>query len=91
METGANTAHVIRDRIGPVCDTVEHKARQARRAIVRGKQTAEDFAADAALRVRKHPLGAVTAAIAAGVMAGAMAGGLVGLTAGWLARGRRAA
>lgn len=86
METGLNSVNTVRDQIEPVFETVEKKARRARRAFIKGRHTAEDLAADAALRVRRRPLGAVTAA----AVAGAMAGGLFGLVFGWLARGRRA-
>ncbi len=86
METGVNTTHAIRDQIEPVFETVEKKARQARRAIVKGRHTAEDLVADTTLRVRRQPL----RALAAATLVGAIAGGLCGMTFGWAARGRRA-
>jgi len=85
METGVNTVNTIRDQVAPVLETVEEKARRARRAIVKGRHTAEDLVADTSLRVRRHPLRAVAAA----TCVGAVAGGLFGLTVGWLVRGHR--
>jgi ElaB/YqjD/DUF883 family membrane-anchored ribosome-binding protein len=81
-----NATGTIKDQIEPMLDTVETKARQARRAIARGRHGAEDFVAGTTLRVRRHPLQAVAVA----TLAGALAGSLVGLTLGWQAGSRRA-
>lgn len=86
METGVNTVNTIRDQVVPVLETVEERARRARRAIVKGRHTAEDLVADTTLRVRRHPL----RALAAATCIGAMAGGLFGLAVGWLVRAPRA-
>lgn len=81
MATAAFTTmarDVLTARMSPVFDMVQENARQVRRAVVRGRHTAEDLVAGAALQVRRHPLGAVTAAICTGLAAGALVGFFVG-------------
>ena len=72
------------ERLGPVLDAVEEKARRARRAIVKGRYVAEDLAHETTQQVRRRPLMAI--AIATG--AGAVAGCLFGFALGWRSHGR---
>ena len=65
-------------RVGPALKALEENVRQVRRAVVHGRHAAEDMAAGAALRVRRHPLGTVAAALGAGLLAGAVTGFLCG-------------
>lgn len=69
---------VLTARMGPLLDMIQENARHLRRALVRGRHAAEDLAAGAALQVRQHPLGSVTAAVCAGLAAGVLAGFFVG-------------
>jgi ElaB/YqjD/DUF883 family membrane-anchored ribosome-binding protein len=84
--TAARTAatEAFREKLGPALDTVEEKARQARRAIVKGRYVAEDLAHETTLQVRRRPLMAI--AIATG--AGALAGCIIGFALGWRSHGR---
>lgn len=84
--TAARTAatEAFREKLGPVLDTVEEKARRARRAIVKGRYGVEDLAHETTLQVRRRPLMAI--AIATG--AGALAGCLIGFAFGWRSHGR---
>ena len=63
----------------PVLESIEDRARRARRAIAGARQATEDAAADVRFEVRRHPLAAMGLAAAAGVFAGC----LFGLVAGW--------
>jgi len=56
--------------------------RGARRKITTARYAAEDFTADAAVRVRRHPLSAVSIAM----VTGAVVGSLVGFGTGWRTR-----
>ena len=58
----------------PTFDSMEEHVRAARRAAVAARHATEDFAADAVVTIRKHPLAAVGAAAAAGLLIGAAAG-----------------
>jgi hypothetical protein len=58
--------------------------RDARRKVRAARHAAEDFAADAALKVRRQPLRAVSVAM----VTGAVLGSLVGFGTGWFARTR---
>jgi hypothetical protein len=85
MSTPIDTAkELFSERLNPALESVEQNVRDARRAIGRGRRAAEDFAADAALRVRRHPLRSVTVAMTTGAAAGC----LIGFGLGWVA-GRR--
>jgi ElaB/YqjD/DUF883 family membrane-anchored ribosome-binding protein len=68
----------------PVFESVKENVRGAQRAIGAARQATEPFAADAVLKVRRHPLRAVGIA----TIAGAIAGSLVGFGFGWFARTR---
>jgi len=79
MEAVATAARdAFNGRVGPALKVLEENVRQVRRAVVHGRHAAEDLAASAALRVRRHPLGTVAAALGAGLLAGAAAGFLCG-------------
>ena len=84
--TAARTAakEAFEQKFGPALDTVEEKARQARRAIVKGRYVAEDLAHETTDQVRRRPLMAI--AIATG--AGALAGCVIGFALGWRSHGR---
>lgn len=77
LKTAAREALSNRD-VGPALDALEENVRQVRRALVQGRQAAEDMAAGAALLVRQHPLAAITSAMCAGLAAGALAGFVIG-------------
>jgi len=85
--TAARTAakEAFEQKFGATLDTVEEKARQARRAIVKGRYVAQDLALETTDQVRRRPLMAI--AIATG--AGAVAGCLIGFALGWQSHGRK--
>jgi hypothetical protein len=58
--------------------------RGARRKVTTARHAAEDFAADAALKVRRHPLRAMSVAM----VTGAFVGSLVGFGTGRFGRTR---
>jgi hypothetical protein len=58
--------------------------RDARRKITAARHAAEDFADDAVLKVRRHPLRAMSVAM----VTGAVAGSLVGFGSRWFGRTR---
>ena len=69
----------------PTREAVEENLREVRRVATTARHVAEDTVAEAALNIRRHPLGAVAgAAVLAGV-----GGMLLGFGAGWFARTRR--
>ena len=68
----------------PTPESVEATVRRARRAFTEARNTAEDFTADAAQQVRRHPLTAVGLA----VTAGAVTGCLLGFAVAWWAKPR---
>lgn len=81
MATMTGTAaarEAIKERLSPALDTLDENIRQARRAIVDGRHAAEDFAAGAALQVRRHPLSALALAAGAGALAGCLFGFALG-------------
>jgi ElaB/YqjD/DUF883 family membrane-anchored ribosome-binding protein len=73
----------IKHRLTPALETLEENTREAKRAILHGRHAAEDFIAETALRVRRHPMSGL--AIAAG--AGALTGCLIGFALGRRMRG----
>lgn len=79
-------AEAIRERLLPVLEALEDTVREGRKTFLRSQHAAEDAAAAAALRIRRHPLMAVATAAGAGALAGAAVGLVIGLTA----NGRRA-
>lgn len=66
----------------PTFESLEESVRGARRAVVGARHAAEDVAADAVLKIRRHPLKAIGIAMAAGVVVGSV----VGAGFGWFAR-----
>ncbi|MGH9256340.1 MAG: hypothetical protein ACRD3C_17420 [Vicinamibacterales bacterium] len=68
----------------PMFEFMRVNLRDARRKVTVARCAAEDFAADAALKVRRHPLGAVGVAMVTGTVVGS----LVGFGIGWLGRTR---
>ena len=68
----------VRDYAEPVMAAVEENVRDLRRAVVAGRHAAEDYAAEATIRVRRHPF--VSLGIAVGV--GTLFGCLIGFTLG---------
>jgi hypothetical protein len=56
---------------------IEERVRLARRAMNDARHSAEDFAADATVTVRRHPLTSVAAAAGAGVLLGATFVGVI--------------
>ena len=65
-------------------ESMTDNLRDARRKITAARHAGEDFTADAALRVRRHPIRAVSVAMATG----AVVGSLVGFGTGWYGRNR---
>jgi ElaB/YqjD/DUF883 family membrane-anchored ribosome-binding protein len=74
-----------KERVSPVLDRLDETIRQGRRVIVRGRHAAEDATAAATLKIRRHPVSAVTIAAGAGIVLGAV----VGFGLGWVTRDRR--
>jgi hypothetical protein len=68
----------------PTFESVRENLRGARRKVTIARYAAEDFAADAALKVRRHPLRAVSVAM----VTGAVVGSVVGFGTGWFGRAR---
>jgi ElaB/YqjD/DUF883 family membrane-anchored ribosome-binding protein len=66
------------EQLTPALDTLEQNARKARRAIAKGRRTAEDAVTDTTRQVRRHPLGALAVAGAAGVLSGCVVGFVLG-------------
>ena len=66
----------------PTFESMRENLRDARRKVTAARYAAEDFAADAALNVRRHPLRAVSVAM----FTGAVVGSLVGFGTGWFGR-----
>jgi hypothetical protein len=64
-----DSVSAIRDSI---TENVEERARLARRALRRGRNTAEDLVDTATLRVRRDPISSVALAFASGAIAGSM-------------------
>jgi len=65
---------IIHQRLEPAREAVETRVREARRVVTRARNAAEDFADDASLRIRRHPLSAVAAVASAGLLVGYLAG-----------------
>ena len=68
----------IKDRFGPVFETVEEKSERARRAFVRGRHAAEGFVAETRMQVRRRPMRSMTISAAAGVLAACVLGFAIG-------------
>lgn len=74
----------IKQRLGPALERFDDKVRQGKRAIVRAQHAAEDGVGATVVKIRRHPLRAIT--LAAGV--GAFVGTLFGLVCSrWIPRG----
>lgn len=76
------TATATREAIegfAPVLKGLEENMREAKRAILHGRRTAEDLVAAGALQVRRHPMRALAVAVGAGAFAGC----LIGFAIGW--------
>jgi ElaB/YqjD/DUF883 family membrane-anchored ribosome-binding protein len=77
MAIGAGTGtgvEAVKERLSPAFDKLDETVRQGRRVVGRGQHAAEDAAAAAALRVRRHPVSAVMIAAGIGTVAGALMG-----------------
>jgi ElaB/YqjD/DUF883 family membrane-anchored ribosome-binding protein len=88
MAIGAATVSAVeaaKERVSPALDKLDETIRQGRRVIVRGRHAAEDTAAAATLKIRRHPVSAVMIAAGAGIVLGAA----VGFRFGWVTRGRK--
>jgi ElaB/YqjD/DUF883 family membrane-anchored ribosome-binding protein len=68
----------------PTFESMRENLRDARRKVTAARYAAEDFAADATLKVRRRPLSAVGVAM----VAGAVVGSLVGFGTRWFGRAR---
>ena len=68
----------IREYADPAWEAVEQNVRDVRRAVVAGRRTAEDYAAEATLQVRRHPLMALAVAVGIGTVLGCLAGFTLG-------------
>jgi ElaB/YqjD/DUF883 family membrane-anchored ribosome-binding protein len=63
-------------------ESMRESLRGARRKVTTARHAAEDFAADAALKIRRNPLRAVSVAMVTGAVVGSLAG------TGWFGRTR---
>jgi ElaB/YqjD/DUF883 family membrane-anchored ribosome-binding protein len=79
-----SAANAVRAHTEPIREAVEENLRDVRRAVVAGRQAAEDAAAKATIRVRRHPV--LSLGVALGV--GALVGCLIGFAAGRSGGGR---
>jgi ElaB/YqjD/DUF883 family membrane-anchored ribosome-binding protein len=82
IRLGVFSKSLMEQWASPTFESMKAHLRGARRKITAGRHAAEDFADDAALKVRRHPLRAVSAAMATG----AVVGSLVGFGTGWFGR-----
>jgi ElaB/YqjD/DUF883 family membrane-anchored ribosome-binding protein len=83
MSTIKETAKdVVSERLNPALESLEQNLRDARRAVAHGRRAAEDFADEATLRIRRHPLSSTALAVAAGMLAGCVMGFALGWQAG---------
>jgi ElaB/YqjD/DUF883 family membrane-anchored ribosome-binding protein len=79
-----SAANVVNEYIAPISDAINENMREARRAIAAGRQTIEDVATHAIIRVRRHPWRWLSTAIGLGAIAGCVVGFSIGRC-----RGRR--
>jgi ElaB/YqjD/DUF883 family membrane-anchored ribosome-binding protein len=64
----------IREYAEPALEAIEANVRDARRAVVAGRQAVEDCTDEATLQVRRHPFMAVGLAVGVGTLFGCLAG-----------------
>ena len=65
----------LREQVAsPMFDSMKANLREARRKVVAARCAAEDFAGDTALKVRRHPLRAVSVAMVTGAVFGSLVG-----------------
>lgn len=64
----------VRERLMPKLHGIERNVRAVRRAAVRGRYAAEDFAAATHLAIRHRPVRTLTLVSAAGLLAGCVLG-----------------
>lgn len=50
-----STTKTIKEHAGPALEVLEENVRDVRRAVVAGRHTVEDCAAETTLQVRRHP------------------------------------
>jgi ElaB/YqjD/DUF883 family membrane-anchored ribosome-binding protein len=74
----------VRARAEPIREAVEENLRDVRRAVVAGRHAVEDAAAEATIRVRRHPF--LSTGVALGI--GTLFGCLIGFAAGRCGGGR---
>lgn len=84
IRLGAISEGLVEPWASPTFESMRANLRDARRKVTAVRYAAEDFAADAALKVRRHPLRAVSVAM----VTGAVVGSLVGFGTGWFGRTR---
>jgi ElaB/YqjD/DUF883 family membrane-anchored ribosome-binding protein len=85
MATMAESAtKTIREHAEPALEAIEASVRDARRAVVAGRQAVEDCTDEATLQVRRHPFMALGLAVGVGTLVGC----LVGFTFCWRGRNR---
>jgi ElaB/YqjD/DUF883 family membrane-anchored ribosome-binding protein len=65
---------VIREYAEPALEAIEANVRDAKRAVVAGRQAVEDCTAEATLQVRRHPFMAVGLAVGGGALFGCLVG-----------------
>jgi ElaB/YqjD/DUF883 family membrane-anchored ribosome-binding protein len=68
----------IREYAKPALEALEANVRDARRAVVAGRQAVEDGADEATVQVRRHPFMAVGLAVGLGALLGCLVGFTVG-------------
>ena len=68
--------------VWPTLESMRENLRDTRHKVTAARHATEDFAADTALKVRRHPLRAVSVAM----FTGAVVGSLVGPCIGWFGR-----
>ncbi len=68
----------FREYAEPALEAIEANVRDARRAVVAGRQAVEDGADEATAQVRRHPFMAVAVAVGVGTLLGCLVGFTVG-------------
>ena len=68
----------VREYADPALEAFEENVRDVRRAVVAGRQAAEDYAAEATLQVRRHPFIALGLAVGIGSLVGCVVGFTLG-------------
>lgn len=74
IRLGAISDSLMEPWVSPRFESMRANLRDVRRKITEARYAAEDFAADTAVKVRRHPLRAVSVAMVTGAVLGSLVG-----------------